>query len=328
VRFAFETKPRYKYANMNLVRSPRWRRWVVFLGLWAVTWAASARAATDKREIEARADFAAGRYQQAIDLFAQLYGETLNPIYLRNIGRCQQGLNQSEAAIKSFREYLKKAKGLKADERLEIEGYIKEMGAMSAAQQPATSPPAAPAASPAAPQPSPASAAAAPPAPSTAAAASPAPAPAAAALPPVVTPTPVAVPPAQVPSGPASPEPGAISVLSTSPPPSRLVHPWRVPGIAVTAVGAVLIGTGVAFGLSARNDASAVSATYDPSQADAGKRNAKIGAAADIVGAAAVVTGIVLITHAVNAPSPSASGLRAGALADSRSGLLLLEGTF
>jgi hypothetical protein len=107
-----------------------------------------------------------------------------------------------------------------------------------------------------------------------------------------------------------------------------VVHPWRVPGIVATAVGAVLIGTGVAFGLSAKNDADAVSSTYDPSQADAGKRNAKIGVAADIVGAAAVVTGIILMTHTANAPAPPAFGLRAGALADSRSGLLLLDGTF
>jgi hypothetical protein len=252
----------------------------VLLGLWFGAWGATAHAAADKREIEARADFAAGRYQQAIDLFAQLYGETLNPIYLRNIGRCQQGLNQPEAAMKSFREYLKKAKGLKPDERREIEGYIKEMETMLAAQQPATSPP------------------------------------------------PAASPSVQVASAPASAEPGAVSVLSSSPPPPRLVHPWRVPGIVVTAVGAVLIGTGVAFGISAKNDADAVSNMYDPSQADAGKRNAKIGAAADIVGAAAIVTGIVLMTHTANAPAPPALGLRAGALADSRSGLLLLDGTF
>jgi hypothetical protein len=128
---------------------------------------------------------------------------------------------------------------------------------------------------------------------------------------------------------PAGPEAAAIPVVSSSfPPATRIVHPWRVPGIVVTAVGAVLIGTGVAFGISARNDAAAVSSAYDPSQADAGKRNAKIGAAADIVGAAAIVTGIVLISHAVNAPAPPAFGLRPGALADSRSGVLLLEGTF
>jgi hypothetical protein len=291
----------------------------VLLGLWAATWGASARAATDKREVEARADFAAGRYQEAIDLFAQLYGETLNPIYLRNIGRCQQGLNQARPAIKSFREYLKKAKGLKADERLEIEGYIKEMEATPAAQQPAPSP--SPAAAPPA---APTSATA----PATPPAAPPPTAPA------VVAPVAAATPPSPQPVGAAAPaaagpEAGAIPVVTSSfPLATEVVHPWRVPGTVVAVVGAALIGTGVAFGISAKNDADAVSATYDPSQADAGKRNAKVGFAADIAGAAALVTGIVLITHAVNAPPPAPFGLRAGALADSRAGLLLLEGAF
>jgi hypothetical protein len=292
----------------------------------------SVRAAPDKREVEARADFAAGRYQQAIDLFAQLYGETLNPIYLRNIGRCQQGLNQAEPAIKSFREYLKKAKGLKPDERLEIEGYIKEMEATLAAQQAPTSPSAA--APPATPSPAaapPATPPSSPPAPAAGPPPAPAPSPAPASAAPVPPPGGTAAPlpgSAPVAPGPASSESGTVPGVTSSPPPSQLVHPWLVPGIVVTAVGAALVGTGVAFGISAKNDADAVSAAYDPSQADAGRRNAKIGFAADIVGAAAVVTGIVLIAHGANAPAPPAFGLRAGALADSRSGFFLLEGTF
>jgi hypothetical protein len=290
---------------------------VVLLGLCAVVVTATARAGTDKREVDAIADFAAGRYQQAIDLFAQLYGETMDPVYLRNIGRCQQGLGQAQLAINSFREYLKKSKGMKADERKEIEGYIKEMEAMLAAQHPAAAPPttAAPsapvtAAPPIAPQSSPG-------APAPASAPSPAPTSATAAAPPAS-------------GGAVAPEPPGMPLVSASaaPPTTHAVHPWRVPGIVVTAVGAALIGTGVAFGLSAKNDASAVSATYDPSRADAGKRNARIGAVADIVGAAAVVTGIVLITHGSAAPAPTAFGLRAGALADSRSGLLLVAGSF
>ena len=51
-----------------------------------------ASAATDPRELKAREDFAAGRYQQALDLFAKLYAEKLHPNYLRNIGRCYQNL--------------------------------------------------------------------------------------------------------------------------------------------------------------------------------------------------------------------------------------------
>jgi tetratricopeptide (TPR) repeat protein len=104
------------------------KRWV-FGVVVAVLVALSARnaMATDPRELRAREAFAAQRYQDALDLFAKLYAETLHPIYLRNIGRCYQNLGQPDHAITSFRDYLHKAKNLPADETREIEGYIKEM---------------------------------------------------------------------------------------------------------------------------------------------------------------------------------------------------------
>jgi hypothetical protein len=113
--------------------------------------AAEARAATDPREIAAREDFVAGRYQQALDLFAKLYAETLHPVYLRNIGRCYQGLGEPDRAINSFHDYLRKMKGITPDERAEIDGYIKEMEALKGEREaaatgakptPAASPPA------------------------------------------------------------------------------------------------------------------------------------------------------------------------------------------
>jgi hypothetical protein len=51
----------------------------------------------------------------------------MHPTYLRNIGRCQQNLGEPDKAIASFREYLRKAKDLSADQRAEIDGYIAEM---------------------------------------------------------------------------------------------------------------------------------------------------------------------------------------------------------
>ena len=98
--------------------------------------ASSAQAAPSKREMEAREAYAAGRYQQALDLFARLYAETLHPTYLRNIGRCHQNLGQPDPAIASFREYLRKARGLTPDERAEVEGYIREMEALKKAAAP------------------------------------------------------------------------------------------------------------------------------------------------------------------------------------------------
>ena len=100
-----------------------------------------AQAAVDQREMKAREAFAVGKYQEALDLFAKLYAEKLHPNYLRNIGRCYQNLGEPDQAINSFREYLRKAKTVSADERQEVEGYIKEMEDLRAKQQATATPP-------------------------------------------------------------------------------------------------------------------------------------------------------------------------------------------
>ena len=97
----------------------------VLLGLLAGP--ATAAPVKDPREVKARELFAAQRYQDALDLYVKLYAEKLHPNYLRNIGRCYQNLGDPDKAIGSFREYLRKARSLPAEERSEIEGYIKEM---------------------------------------------------------------------------------------------------------------------------------------------------------------------------------------------------------
>jgi hypothetical protein len=79
------------------------------------------------QEMQARADFAAGRYAEALDSFAKLYAETLHPTYLRNIGRCYMNMDQPDKAGTSFHEYLRKAKDITADERREVEGFIAEV---------------------------------------------------------------------------------------------------------------------------------------------------------------------------------------------------------
>jgi hypothetical protein len=106
--------------------------------LWLVvvlTGAGVAQAAPDPREMSAREAFGAGRYQDALELFAKLYAENLNPVYLRNIGRCYQNLGEPDRAISSFREYLRKGKNIKKPERAEIEGYISEMEQLKKTQE-------------------------------------------------------------------------------------------------------------------------------------------------------------------------------------------------
>jgi hypothetical protein len=98
-----------------------------FIAVVMMLAATSAAAAPDQRELKAREHFVAGRYQEALDLFARLYAETLHPIYLRNIGRCYQNLGDPDKAITTFRDYLRKGKAITAAERQEVEGFIAEM---------------------------------------------------------------------------------------------------------------------------------------------------------------------------------------------------------
>jgi hypothetical protein len=103
----------------------------VVLGAVLVAVLASGAAYADHAtEMKAREAFAAGRYDQALDLFAKLYAETLHPVYLRNIGRCHQKMRDPQKAIDAFQDYLVKEKKISAEERAEIDGYIKEMTAL------------------------------------------------------------------------------------------------------------------------------------------------------------------------------------------------------
>jgi hypothetical protein len=112
---------------------------VAVLALAAV--ARPVAAEVDKREMKAREDFGAGRYQDALDIFVKLYAEKLHPNYLRNIGRCYQNLGDPDKAISSFHEYLRKAKSVTSDERAEVEGYIKEMEDLKKQREQAAAPP-------------------------------------------------------------------------------------------------------------------------------------------------------------------------------------------
>ena len=102
---------------------------------------ANAKGGDNSAELKAREAFAAGRYDEALDLFAKLYAQTLHPVYLRNIGRCHQKLRQPDQAIDKFNEYLAKEKKISAEERKEIDGYIKDMETLREEQARQKNPP-------------------------------------------------------------------------------------------------------------------------------------------------------------------------------------------
>jgi hypothetical protein len=114
----------------------RWRAAATILLALAIVVAAAppARAAEDPREVHARALYARGEYQAALDIYADLFAEKGDPLYLRNIGRCNQKLQRPDKAIDAFRDYLTRARKVKPAERAEVEGYIHEMEQLKAQQ--------------------------------------------------------------------------------------------------------------------------------------------------------------------------------------------------
>jgi tetratricopeptide (TPR) repeat protein len=261
--------------------------------LLAVTSAPALAAPVDKREREARADFAAGRYQKAVDTFAQLFADTGDPLYLRNIGRCYQKMKRAQEAIDSFQEYLLKAKNLSKPERQEIEGYVKEMQALKASEAP---PPAPPVVTP----------------------------------PPPVTPPPAAV---ATPPAPPPPIEPLAPMPPSAPPSTSDGHVWRIAGIATAAGGVALIAAGIGFGAAAQSAADDVGKKYNSSTDSAGKRDATLQWVGYGVGAAALAAGTLLYLHGRQPESEHASATGARSLhgvawLDGHTGAVLLEGAF
>jgi tetratricopeptide (TPR) repeat protein len=106
--------------------------------LWLAPFLSSGAAAEPRAdvEVEARTDFAAGRYREALEIYAGLFARTQHPTYMRNIGRCYQKLGQPDDAIDRFREYLRLAGPIDDKSRQEVEGFIAEMEALKRSRQP------------------------------------------------------------------------------------------------------------------------------------------------------------------------------------------------
>jgi hypothetical protein len=80
-----------------------------------------------QRDLKAYEAFLAGHLQKSLELTAALYADFGDPIYLRNLARCHQRLEHTDAAIFYFREYLAKAQGLDAAQVAEVQGFIRQM---------------------------------------------------------------------------------------------------------------------------------------------------------------------------------------------------------
>jgi hypothetical protein len=102
-------------------------------------WAGQARAEDpyQAREVEAKKACLARHTERGIELLAELYAETNDPTYIYNQARCYQQGGKAQEALVSFREYLRKAHELPADEKAQVEAYISELEAQTRQASPA-----------------------------------------------------------------------------------------------------------------------------------------------------------------------------------------------
>ena len=80
----------------------------------------------DPRESQSRSECLAGRFQAGVDLLAQMFVETGDANYIYNQGRCYEQNGKFSEAILRFREFLRKAKNLSADDKAEVNGHIND----------------------------------------------------------------------------------------------------------------------------------------------------------------------------------------------------------
>jgi len=237
----------------------------------------------NEREVEARKDFAEARYEDALHIFASLFAEFGDPIYLRNVARCYQKLKRPTESIATFQEYLARAK-VTPDERAEVQGYIAEMEALQKAQaaekaEPAPNMVAAP------------EAAARPARGARTEGTPPAPA------------TPSVVPPSQ---------PGTTTLVQTAPDSAARSHSHALMwgGLGAAAGGIVLVGVGVGFGMAARSAQSDVENQFDEKRDADGRRNERLQWVAYGAGAAALAVGCVLFVTGMHAAPEEQKGVR------------------
>jgi hypothetical protein len=72
------------------------------------------------QEQAAKEACATGDYRKGIDMLADLYVDTNDPVYVYNQGRCYEQNSRFEQSIERFRESLRKETDLPADERAQV----------------------------------------------------------------------------------------------------------------------------------------------------------------------------------------------------------------
>lgn len=89
----------------------------------------------DPRELQARKDCLTGKYESGVALLAQLFAETGNRNFVYNQARCYEQNARAEDAINRFREYLRVAKGISAEDKADVDRHIAECQALQSEQE-------------------------------------------------------------------------------------------------------------------------------------------------------------------------------------------------
>jgi hypothetical protein len=105
-------------------------RWLVAALLVAAAIVPAPARAADKVEIKerkAQVECAAGNYNEGVRLLAELWVATKDANFIYNQARCYEQNGQSMRAVTRFREYLRKATGLPAEEVEAVNRRIDEL---------------------------------------------------------------------------------------------------------------------------------------------------------------------------------------------------------
>jgi hypothetical protein len=81
----------------------------------------------DPRVGEAKTACSAGDFQKGVQLLAELYTATNDPIWVFNQGRCYHQNSQLPQAMTRFKEFLRKSKGGPDEDVQDAQNYIKEI---------------------------------------------------------------------------------------------------------------------------------------------------------------------------------------------------------
>jgi hypothetical protein len=238
-------------------------------------------AGTEAKERAARKACLSGDYAKGVEILSDLFIDTKDANHIFNQARCFEQNSRCEEAISRFREYLRKANGLRPEDKADTEKHIADCQALLGQK----------------PTPEPARESAVVVTPRVEAAlAAPNPPPAAA--------------------SPAPPVPEQVAVASATQPTANPGRGLRIAGIACGVVGVASVGAAIFYYTQAKSYSDKVSgqgANPNPSDESAGKHAQTMQWVFYGAGAAAIATGTVLYvlgwpsadtSHATAAISP------------------------